>query len=51
MKQCRLSHRSYDYLAMNKELVTHAARYIFLQEIWRNGGVLHPRNKDSFRKR
>jgi hypothetical protein len=37
MKQCRLAHLSYDYLAMNKQLVTYAARYIFLQEIWRDG--------------
>nr|DAV92009.1 MAG TPA: hypothetical protein [Caudoviricetes sp.] len=37
MKQCRLVHLSYDYLAMNKQLVTYAARYIFLQEIWRDG--------------
>lgn len=37
MKQYSISHLSYDYLAMNKQLVTYAARYIFLQEIWRDG--------------
>jgi hypothetical protein len=37
MKRYALSHRSYDFLAMNKQLITHSARYTFIQEMWKNG--------------
>lgn len=36
MKQYRLSHLSFDYLAMNKQLATYAARYTFIHEYWDN---------------
>lgn len=36
MKQYRLSHLSFDYLVMNKRLVTYAARYTFIHEYWDN---------------
>lgn len=37
MKRYALSHLSYDFLAMNKQLVTNSARYTFIQEMWKNG--------------
>ena len=37
MKQYKLSHLSYDFLSQNKTLITYAARYTFLQEVWRDG--------------
>ena len=37
MKRYALVHRSYDYLARNKRLVTNAALYTFQQELWKAG--------------
>nr|DAK99946.1 MAG TPA: hypothetical protein [Caudoviricetes sp.] len=37
MKQYKLSHLSYDFLAQNKTLITYAARYTFQQEVRRDG--------------
>lgn len=37
MKRYALSHLSYDFLAMNKQLITNSARYTFIQEMWKNG--------------
>lgn len=37
MKQYKLSHLSYDFLSQNKTLITYAAQYTFIQEVWRDG--------------
>lgn len=34
MKQYKLTHLSYDYLAMNKVLLTNYARYTYIHEHW-----------------
>ena len=34
MKQYKLVHLSFDYLALNKTLVTNAALYTFIHEHW-----------------
>lgn len=38
MKKYRLSHRSYDFLAWNKELITNTVRYIYVVEQWGETG-------------
>ena len=34
MKQYKLTHHSYDFLAWNKVLITNTARYTFIHEHW-----------------